>query len=140
MTEKVNDHKIAIWECFCQKRNIFLTQYVIPATVPVLCLLHHPPAVLWASPRVESVAMRVSDSRHPRQCPPAHTIKASSEPFVAYDRRPAAATTSVPRPGLKTCGNRYENRGNRSYRSGPVPVPVGSQPVQIQILNLNSKK
>jgi hypothetical protein len=40
----------------------------------------------------------------------------------------------------RTGGNRSGNRGNRSYRSGPVLVPVGSQPVQIQILNLNSKK
>ena len=33
--------------------------------------------------------------------------------------------------------------GNRSgltgYRSGPVPVPAGTQPAKIQILNLNSK-
>jgi hypothetical protein len=39
----------------------------------------------------------------------------------------------------RTGGNRSGNRGNRSNRSGPVPVPAGSQPVQIQILNLNSK-
>jgi hypothetical protein len=39
----------------------------------------------------------------------------------------------------RTSGNRSGNRGNRSYRSEPVPVPVGSQPVQIQNLNLNSK-
>jgi hypothetical protein len=103
---------------FLPKRNIFLTQYVIPATVPVLCLLHHPPAVLWASPRVESVAMRVSDSIHPRQCPPAHTIKASSKPFVAYDRRPAAATPSVPRPGLtKLVGTGAKTVG--TGRTGP---------------------
>jgi len=39
-----------------------------------------------------------------------------------------------------TGGNRSGLTGNRSNRSGPVPVPTGSQPVQIQILNLNSKK
>ena len=39
-----------------------------------------------------------------------------------------------------TVGNRSGLTGNRSNRSGPVPVPTGSQPVQIQILNLNSKK
>jgi hypothetical protein len=33
----------------------------------------------------------------------------------------------------------HRTGGNRSYRSGPVPVPAGSQPVEIQNLNLNSK-
>jgi hypothetical protein len=37
----------------------------------------------------------------------------------------------------RTGGNRPGNRGNQSYRSGPVLV--GSQPVQIQNINLNSK-
>jgi hypothetical protein len=39
----------------------------------------------------------------------------------------------------RTGGNGSGNCGNRCYRSGPVPVPIGSQPVQIQNLNLNSK-
>src|SRR6185312_1463523 len=36
--------------------------------------------------------------------------------------------------------NRSGYRGYRSNRPGPVPVPAGFKPVQIQILNLNSKK
>ena len=40
----------------------------------------------------------------------------------------------------KTAGNRTGYRGYRSNRPGPVPVPAGSNRVQIQILNLNSKK
>jgi len=47
------------------------------------------------------------------------------------------------RPGtLKvnlTGGNRSGLTGYRSNRSGPVPVPAGTQPAKIQILNLNSK-
>jgi hypothetical protein len=39
----------------------------------------------------------------------------------------------------RVSGNRLGNRGNRSYRSGSISVLVGSQPVQIQILNLNLK-
>ena len=38
-----------------------------------------------------------------------------------------------------TGGNRSGLTGNRSNRSGPVPVPTGTQPAKIQILNLNSK-
>jgi hypothetical protein len=51
-------------------------------------------------------------------------------------RAVCGAATRVNRTG----GNQFEKRGNRSYRSGSVPVPAGSQPVQIQNLNLNSKK
>ena len=40
----------------------------------------------------------------------------------------------------KTGRNRSGNRGYRSNRPGPVPVPAGFKPAQIQILNLNSKK
>ena len=40
----------------------------------------------------------------------------------------------------KTGRNRSGNRGYRSNRPGPVPVPAGSNRAQIQILNLNSKK
>ena len=38
-----------------------------------------------------------------------------------------------------TGGNRSGLTGYRSNRSGPVPVPAGTQPAKIQILNLNSK-
>ena len=38
-----------------------------------------------------------------------------------------------------TGGNRSGLTGYRSNRSGPVPVSAGTQPVKIQILNLNSK-
>ena len=40
----------------------------------------------------------------------------------------------------KTGRNRSGNRSYRSNRPGPVPVPAGFKPAQIQILNLNSKK
>ena len=39
-----------------------------------------------------------------------------------------------------TGGNRSGLTGYRSNRSGPVPVWAGTKPVQIQNLNLNSKK
>jgi len=39
----------------------------------------------------------------------------------------------------KTGRNRSGNRGYRSNRPGPVPVPAGFKPAQIQILNLNFK-
>ena len=39
----------------------------------------------------------------------------------------------------KTGGNRSGLTGYRSNWSGPVPVSAGTQPVQIQNLNLNSK-
>jgi len=39
-----------------------------------------------------------------------------------------------------TGGNRSGLTGYRSNRSGPVPVSAGTQPAQIQNLNLNSKK
>ena len=59
---------------------------------------------------------------------------------VACMPQPRNASPRVtPRVNL-TGGNRSGLTGNRSNRSGPVPVPTGSQPVQIQILNLNSKK
>jgi hypothetical protein len=48
-------------------------------------------------------------------------------------------TNQPPARVYRTGGNWSGNRGNRSYRSGLVPVPAGSQPVQIQNLNLNSK-
>jgi len=48
----------------------------------------------------------------------------------------AAPTTRVNR----TVGNRSGLTGYRSNRSGPVPVRSGMKPVQIQNLNLNSKK
>ena len=38
-----------------------------------------------------------------------------------------------------TGGNRSGLTGYRSNRSGPVPVPAGTQPAKIQILNLNLK-
>ena len=40
----------------------------------------------------------------------------------------------------QTVRNRTGYRGYRSNRPGPVPVPGGQKPAQIQILNLNSKK
>jgi len=40
----------------------------------------------------------------------------------------------------KTAGNRTGYRGYRCNRSGPVPVPGGSNRGKIQILNLNSRK
>ena len=40
----------------------------------------------------------------------------------------------------QTGGNRSGLTGNRSNRSGPVPVWSGTKPAQIQNLNLNSKK
>ena len=40
----------------------------------------------------------------------------------------------------QTGRNRSGYRGYRSNRPGPVPVPAGFKPAQIQILNLNSKK
>ena len=40
----------------------------------------------------------------------------------------------------QTVGNRSGLTGYRSNRSGPVPVWSGMKPVQIQNLNLNSKK
>ena len=44
-------------------------------------------------------------------------------------------------PGFKkTGGNRSGLTGYRSNRSGPVPVPAGTQPAKIQNSKLNSKK
>ena len=40
----------------------------------------------------------------------------------------------------QTGRNRSGYRGYRSNRPGPVPIPAGFKPAQIQILNLNSKK
>ena len=65
----------------------------------------------------------------------------SASPSAACARTAAAAAVPGRRVTRvkKTGRNRSGNRGYRSNRPGPVPVPAGFKPAQIQILNLNFK-
>ena len=118
-----------MWNC----RSIF--HFLLFNLIPNRLLspqTHLPSKPKYRRKTQPSVAMAISSSSG------SNSIDYPSSP--SSSNLSASNLDSIPESRVKKTGrNRSGNRGYRSNRPGPVPVPAGFKPAQIQILNLNFK-